>query len=141
MTYEIIKALHIISVVAWFAGLFYLPRLFVYHVNAEAAARPMLETMEYKLYRYIMNPAMVATWVFGIWMLVLIPEWLTGQGWLHAKIFLVILLTGFHHSLNAYRKKLAAGESTKNDKFFRIINEIPTATLIFVVFLVVLKPF
>ncbi|WP_054890593.1 CopD family protein, partial [Pseudomonas sp. NBRC 111129] len=93
MLYLWIKALHIVSVVCWFAGLFYLPRLFVYHAQSQdSISQERFVTMERKLYRGIMNPAMVATYVFGAWMLYLNPGWLS-QGWLHAKLTLVILLT------------------------------------------------
>ncbi len=138
--YDIIKALHIISMVAWFAGLFYLPRLFVYHVHAPKAARPMLCTMERKLYRYIMNPAMMATWIFGLWMMFIIPEYIH-SGWLHAKIALVILLTGYHLSLKKFLKNLAQDNCPRSERFFRIYNEIPSLLLILIVFLVILKPF
>lgn len=143
MTYEVIKSLHIIAVVCWFAGLFYLPRLFVYHAQLEkqqGARHEMLKTMEFRLYRYIMSPAMTLTWVFGLWMLYLIPEWLQ-SGWMHAKLTFVVLLTGYNHVCSAYLKKFARGKNVKSHKFFRIFNEIPTVILIVVVFLVVLKPF
>ncbi len=141
MSYDIIKALHLIAVIAWFAGLFYLPRLFVYHVDApNKAAKEMLTTMERKLYQFIMMPAMAATWGFGIWLLVLNPGWLE-FGWLHAKLTLVVLLTGYHHSLKYFHKQLAAGTCKRSGKFFRLWNEVPTLVLIAVVFLVLLKPF
>ena len=143
MVYEILKALHIIAVICWFAGLFYLPRLFVYHTQVpagETGRLEMLQTMEFKLYRYIMTPAMVLTWALGIWMLILFPEWMH-YGWMHAKLTLVVLLTGFHHVCGAYVKKFARNENKKTHKFFRIFNEIPTVLLIIIVFLVVLKPF
>lgn len=138
--YDVVKALHIISMVAWFAGLFYLPRLFVYHVHAPQAARPMLATMERKLYTYIMNPAMMATWLLGVWMVFIIPEYIH-SGWLHAKITLVILLTGYHVSLKFFLKKLASGKCQRSERFFRIYNEVPSLLLILIVFLVILKPF
>lgn len=139
--YETIKALHLISIVCWFAGLFYLPRLYVYHTDApNKDAAEMLQTMERKLYHYIMTPAMGATWLFGLWLLHLNPGWFS-QGWLHAKLTLVILLTGYHHALGAYRKKFAAGTCHKSGRFFRYLNEIPTIILILAVFLAVLKPF
>ena len=101
--YETLKAIHLIAVICWFAGLFYLPRLFVYHAMAEEKNNEMLKTMERKLYKYIMNPSMVVTWVFGLWMLYLIPEWMQ-SGWLHAKLTLVVLLTGYHHVCGKYVK-------------------------------------
>jgi len=140
-TYLLIKALHLISIVAWFAGLFYLPRLYVYHCQAHGdEAKAMLATMERKLLRYIMNPAMIATWAFGITLLVMNPAWMQG-GWLHAKLTLVVLLSIYHMSLARYRRQLADGRCTKSETFFRIYNEVPTVVLIAVVLLAVLKPF
>ncbi len=142
ISYDILRALHIIAIVCWFAGLFYLPRLFVYHTAAsDNAVKNTLSTMEAKLYKYIMNPSMVAVWLFGLWMVAQVPEWMSGQGWLHVKITLVVILTGFHHVLNHWRKQLAAGTCSKSEKFFRMMNEVPTVILIAAVFLAVLKPF
>lgn len=138
--YETLKAIHLIAVICWFAGLFYLPRLFVYHAMAEEKNNEMLKTMERKLYKYIMNPSMVVTWVFGLWMLYLIPEWMQ-SGWLHAKLTLVVLLTGYHHVCGKYVKIFAADANKKSHKFYRYFNEIPTVLLIIIVFLVILKPF
>ncbi|MFZ2620724.1 MAG: protoporphyrinogen oxidase HemJ [Alphaproteobacteria bacterium] len=140
MTYDMIKAFHIIAMVAWFAGLFYLPRLFVYHVGAPATAKPMLNIMEYKLYHYIMLPAMLTTWLLGILLVILNPSWLS-MGWFHAKFMCVLILSGYHGSLNIYRKRLAADTNTHSEKFFRYYNEVPTILLIMIVVLVVLKPF
>lgn len=138
--YETIKALHLIAIICWFAGLFYLPRLFVYHAMAEQKGNQMLQTMERKLYKYIMHPSMVLTWVFGLWMLYLIPEW--GQsGWLHAKLTLVFILTGYHHICGKYVKVFAQNQNQKTHKFYRYFNEVPTVLLILIVFLAVLKPF
>ena len=140
-TYLLVKALHLISIVAWFAGLFYLPRLYVYHCQAQGdEAKAMLATMERKLLRYIMNPAMIATWGFGITLILLNPAWMQG-GWLHAKLTLVVLLSIYHMSLARYRRQLAQGTCTKSERFFRIYNEVPTVVLIAVVLLAVLKPF
>ena len=138
--YETLKAIHLIAVICWFAGLFYLTRLFVYHAMAEEKNNEMLKTMERKLYKYIMNPSMVVTWVFGLWMLYLIPEWMQ-SGWLHAKLTLVVLLTGYHHVCGKYVKIFAADANKKSHKFYRYFNEIPTVLLIVIVFLVILKPF
>ncbi|MBI1363827.1 MAG: protoporphyrinogen oxidase HemJ [Proteobacteria bacterium] len=143
MMYLTVKAFHLIALVSWFAGLFYLPRLFVYHAahQGEAANHAMLCTMERKLYRYIMNPAMMATWTFGLILVVMEPGWLTGQGWLHAKLLLVLILTGYHVSLGRMVKTFAKGGNTRNHTFYRYYNEIPTILLVLVVLLVVLKPF
>ena len=142
MLYSTLHAFHIIAVVSWFAALFYLPRLFVYHTENQhnKDRTEMLEVMERRLHKAIMNPAMMATWVLGLSLVYLNPYWLEG-GWLHVKITLVVLLTLYHVSLGHYRKKLASGENTKSSKFFRIYNEIPTLFLIAIVLLVVIKPF
>jgi putative membrane protein len=141
MLYLWIKALHIVSVVCWFAGLFYLPRLFVYHAQSEdTISRERFAVMERKLYRGIMGPAMIATFIFGIWLIVLSPGWMS-QGWLHAKLALVVLLTGYHHVCGAQMKRFARGENTRSHVFFRWFNEIPVLILLAVVILVVVKPF
>ena len=142
MLYGFIHALHIISVVAWFAGLFYLPRLYVYHTENQnkKTCTAMLEVMERRLYYAIMTPAMVASWGFGLMLVSLNPFWLEG-GWLHAKITLVVLLTVYHFTLGHYRKRLLWGANTRSGRFFRMYNEVPTLLLIAIVFLVVLKPF
>ena len=139
--YALTKALHIISVVAWFAGLFYLPRLFIYRTEeADAAGKAMLDKMAFKLSKFIMLPAMLATWLFGILLIVQNPA-LMAFGWLHTKLLLVLLLSGYHGHTQVMRKKLAAGTCTKSGKFFRMYNEIPTLFLIAIVLLAVLKPF
>lgn len=142
MDYNIIKALHIISVISWMAGMFYLPRLFAYHV-AMPAGSPQAETfkvMERRLLRVIINPAMIATFVFGIWLIVLNPALLQG-GWLHAKIALVVLMTVFHGFCARWRKALERDHYVHTNKFFRMINEVPTILMILIVLLVVVKPF
>jgi putative membrane protein len=142
MLYLWIKALHIISIVCWFAGLFYLPRLFVYHTNSEdAASRDRFCIMERKLYRGIMLPAMVASLVFGIGLLSMNPGLLKGAGWLHAKLVLVFLLIGYHHVCGAQLKRFARGEPGRSQTFYRWFNEIPVLFLIAIVILVVVKPF
>ena len=141
MLYLWLKALHIIAVICWFAGLFYLPRLFVYHAMAEDdARRERFKVMERKLYRGIMGPSMVATLVFGLWMLYLNPGWLS-QGWLHAKLTLVVLLIGYHHACGALLKRFARGENRRDHVFYRWLNEVPVLFLIAIVILVVVKPF
>ncbi len=141
MLYLWLKALHIIAIVCWFAGLFYLPRLFVYHAMAEdEPSRERFKIMERKLYRGIMGPSMIATLVFGIWMLYLNPAWLS-QGWLHAKLTLVILLIGYHHACGSLLKRFARGETRRGHVFFRWFNEVPVLFLIAIVILVVVKPF
>ncbi|QOF88241.1 MULTISPECIES: protoporphyrinogen oxidase HemJ [unclassified Pseudomonas] len=136
-----IKALHIVAVVCWFAGLFYLPRLFVYHAMSEdAASCERFQVMERKLYRGIMGPSMILTILLGAWMLYLTPGWLS-QGWLHAKLTLVVLLIGYHHACGAMLKRFARGENRRSHVFFRWFNEVPVLFLLAIVILVVVKPF
>ena len=139
-----VKALHVISVIAWMAGMFYLPRLLVYHAETGAGS-PQAETvkvMEKKLMRMIINPAMVAAWVFGL-ALIFMPGGVgIGAGpWLWAKLTLVILLSGFHGWLSAERRRFEHGEIRRTPRFYRMINEVPTVIMILVVILVIVKPF
>jgi putative membrane protein len=134
-----VKALHIVFVIAWFAGLFYLPRLFVYHAQAEdAVSRERFKVMERKLYRGIMTPAMVLTLLSGAWM------WLgfgvTG-GWLHAKLVLVVALVAYHFWLRALLAAFARDENRHSHVFYRWVNEAPLLLLVPIVVLVVVKPF
>jgi putative membrane protein len=134
-----IKAVHIVFVVAWFAGLFYLPRLFVYHASAEdAVSRERFKVMERKLYRGIMTPAMVITLATGLWL------WL-GYGitgaWLHAKVALVVLLVAYHFWMRALMVDFARDANRHTHVYYRWVNEIPTVILFAVVVLVVVKPF
>jgi putative membrane protein len=134
-----IKSLHIIFVVAWFAGLFYLPRLFVYHAEStDSASNERFKVMERKLYRGIMTPCMALTLVFGTWM------WLgygiTGH-WLHAKLVLVAILVGYHEWLGKLVRDFARDANRHSHKFYRWINELPLALLAAIVVLVVVKPF
>lgn len=141
MLYLWIKALHIVAIVCWFAGLFYLPRLFVYHASAQdSASHERFCIMERKLYKGIMLPSMIATLVFGIWLIYLNPGWMQ-QGWLHAKLALVFLLIGYHHMCGAQLKRFARGENTRSHKFYRWFNEVPVVFLLLIVILVVVKPF
>jgi len=137
-----IKAAHIIAMVCWFAAIFYLPRLFVYHaMSDDKISHERFIIMERKLYRGIMTPAMIATWVFGLWMVVLGWDVYKTQGWLHAKLLLVILLSGYHGACGFYRKKLMDNPHYKTHKFWRWFNEVPVFALIIIVILVVVKPF
>jgi len=141
--YPWIKAGHIISVVAWMAGLLYLPRLFVYHADAPAGS-PLSETfktMERRLLRGIMNPAMIATYVFGLTLLATpgVVDW--QRGWMPAKLALVLALTGYHMLLARWRRDFAADANRRPARFYRFVNEIPTLLLIGIVILVVVKPF
>lgn len=141
--YHVLKSLHIISFVAWMAGLFYLPRLFVYHAQATVGSElsQTLKVMEYKLLKYIMNPAMIATFTFGI-LLAFVPGVVGhGSGWFHAKIVFVLVLAGVHGYFAKTVRIFAADQNKKSHKFFRVLNEIPTLCLILIVFFVVMKPF
>lgn len=138
-----IKALHIIAVISWMAGMFYLPRLYVYHVNASIDQAKLLVVMEKKLLRIIINPAMIATFIFGG---LLVYYYIAGgmmktAGWLHAKIVLVLLMGGIHGFLSAARKKFERCENTKSEKFWRMFNEVPVLFMIIIVILAVVKPF
>jgi putative membrane protein len=144
--YEWIKALHIIAVIAWMAGMLYLPRLFVYHCAAETGSvqSETFKVMERRLLRAIINPAMIATWVFGLWLAWLGPDSRYGwfaSGWLWAKIILVLALSAVHGLLARWRKDFALDRNRHSPKFYRIINEIPTVLMVLIVLLVVLKPF
>jgi putative membrane protein len=144
--YEWIKALHIIAVIAWMAGMLYLPRLFVYHCEAEKGSvqSETFKVMERRLLRAIVNPAMIATWVFGLWLAWLGPDSRYGwfaSGWLWAKIILVLGLSAVHGLLARWRKDFAQDCNRHSQKFYRIINEVPTLLMILIVLLVVLKPF
>ncbi len=142
--YPWIKALHIISVITWMAGMFYLPRLFVYHVESAGQQGEMAEifqVMERKLLRIIINPASIATWTFGL-LLVLTPgivDW--SQGWPWVKAVMVLIMTWFHHWLGRRRKELMNGTCTITGRTFRLMNEVPTILMIVIVFMVVTKPF
>ena len=139
----LLKAFHLISMVAWFAGLFYLPRLFVYHASTtDTIGRDRFCTMERKLYRYIMNPAMLATILTGL-ALLHGYAWAMYKtsGWMHAKLTFVVLLIGYHHICGAHVKRFANNGPAKSERWYRVFNEIPTVLLIAIVLLVVLKPF
>lgn len=137
------KALHLMALISWMAGIFYLPRLYVYHAEAEKGSElsETLKIMERKLLKVIMNPAMIATWVLGLLMLHANPEIMTGQGWMHTKLTLVLCMSGFHGYLAYTRKVFLRDENKKTHKFYRKINEIPTILMIVIVALAVVKPF
>jgi len=144
--YAWLKAFHIIAVIAWMAGMLYLPRLFVYHCTAQGGSvqSETFKVMERRLLRLIINPAMVATWVLGLWLAWLGPDSRFGwfnAGWLQAKIVLVLILSAVHGLLARWVKDFAAENNRHSQRFYRIINEVPTALMILIVLLVVLKPF
>ena len=140
--YLLFKSLHLIAVISWMAGLLYLPRIFVYHVeNSEKKeVTEIFETMERKLYFYIMRPAMIATWFFGIILIYINGLDVLSQLWMYIKLGLVLLLTIYHEYLGICLKSFKLNKNTKTSKFFRIINEVPTILLIFIIFIVIFKP-
>ena len=139
--YEWIKALHVIAVIAWMAGMLYLPRLFVYHCEAEAGSKQSetFKVMERRLLKAIINPAMIVSWLAGLYL-----AW-AGQffsaGWFHGKLLLVLLLSGVHGFFARYVKDFAADRNVRSQKFYRVINEVPTILMIGIVILVIVKPF
>jgi|SRR5690348_8750000 protoporphyrinogen IX oxidase len=139
--YEWIKALHIVAVIAWMAGMLYLPRLFVYHCEAKAGSSQSetFKLMERRLLKVIINPAMIVTWLAGLY-LAWSGHWLSA-GWLHAKLALVLALSGVHGFFARSVKDFAADRNSRSQKFYRIINEVPTVLMIAIVILVVVKPF
>ena len=140
--YLLFKSLHLIAVISWMAGLLYLPRIFVYHVEnyKKKETTEIFETMERKLYFYIMRPAMLISWLFGILLIYQIGFESFSQLWLQLKIFFVIILTFYHEYLGKCLTSLRDGSNSKSSRFFRIINEIPTILLILIVFIVIFKP-
>lgn len=136
------KSIHLISAICWMAGLLYLPRMYVYHTKAIVGgeADKMLQLMELRLLKFIMNPAMISTFVFG-----LINAYIYGivalGTWFHMKMFVVMILTIFHGLLSIWRKNFANGVNNHTEKFYRIINEVPTICMIIAVFMVIIKPF
>ena len=140
--YLTFKALHLIAVISWMAGLLYLPRIFVYHVeNSEKKeTTDIFEVMEKRLYFYIMRPAMILSWLFGIILIYISGIDVFSQLWMHIKLGLVVLLTIYHEYLGICLKSLKLNTNTKTSKFFRIINEVPTIILIFIIFIVIFKP-
>ena len=140
--YTTIKALHIISIIAWMAGMLYLPRLFVYHVGAAKGSElsETLKIMEKRLLRFIMNPAFGAAWLFGLLMFAANPD-LLHEGWMHLKLTGIILMSALHHVFGRWRKKFERDENTKSAKFYRWANEAPTVLMIIIVIMAVTKPF
>ena len=139
--YEWLKAFHVIAIIAWMAGMLYLPRLFVYHCEAEPGSRQSetFKVMERRLLTVITNPAMAASWVLGLWL-----AWTGGwyaAGWLHAKVALVLVLSGVHGFFVRCVREFGADRNRRPQKFYRIINEVPTILMIGIVILAVVKPF
>ena len=140
--YEWIKALHVIAVISWMAGMLYLPRLFVYHCEAEAGSKQSetFKVMERRLLKAIINPAMIVTWLAGLY-LAWAGHWFSAPAGCTAKLLLVMLLSGVHGFFSRCVKDFAADRNTRSQKFYRIINEVPTILMIGIVILVVVKPF
>ena len=140
--YPWLIALHLIAVISWMAGMLYLPRLFVYHADAKKGSQlsKTFKTMEYRLMRYIMAPASIATWVFGGLMLYSSPM-LLENGWIHVKLLCVVIMTGLHHAFIKYRKNFAADKNTRSAKFYRFMNEAPTVLMVVIVIMAIVKPF
>ena len=141
MSYEIIKSLHIISVISWMVGLLYLPRLFVYHADTliGSVQAETFKVMERRLSKVIMTPAMIASFIFGLWMLALNPE-LVSEPWFHVKFVAVFLLAGVHGKFSKMRRLLENDEKPLSSKTYRIWNEIPTVLMIIIVVMAVAKP-
>jgi|SRR6185369_12540547 len=139
--YDWIKAAHVISVIAWMAGMLYLPRLYVYHAGVKPGSElsETFKVMERRLMRAIINPAMMATWVFGATLVYLGHHWT--EGWFHAKFALVLLMQIVHAGYSKWRKQFAADQNRHDAKFYRLMNEVPTLLLIGIVILVIVKPF
>jgi putative membrane protein len=136
-----IKAVHVLAIISWMAGMLYLPRLFVYHCDAEVGSKQSetFKVMERRLLHAIINPAMVVAWVTGLWL-----AWSFGyfrEGWLHGKLALVVLVSGVHGMLSRYTRDFAADRNRRSHKFYRVINEVPTLLMIGIVILVIVKPF
>lgn len=137
-----IKALHLVSLISWFAGIFYLPRLFVYHaMSQDQISHDRFIIMERKLFRGIMTPAAVATVASGIWMISLAPDYYLSQGWLHVKLVLVALVIAYHVSCGWFIRRFRDGRNTHGHVFFRFYNEAPVFALIGIVVLAVVRPF
>jgi len=139
--YEWIKALHIIAVIAWMAGMLYLPRLFVYHCEAEPGSQQSetFKVMERRLLKAIINPAMIAAWLLGLW-LVWSAGWYSA-GWMHAKFALALAMSAVHGLFVRYVRAFAEDRNRRSQRFYRIVNEVPTLLMIAIVILVVVKPF
>ena len=142
--YNWVLAFHVMSVISWMAMLFYMPRLFIYHVEYAkngVAFTDVIKVQEEKLWRIIGNPAMIASLLSGLLMIYLNPDLFQSGVWLHVKLTAVVVMLGYHHSLGVLRKKLEEDRCTKSGKFFRFYNEVPTLLMMVIVIMVVIKPF
>jgi protoporphyrinogen IX oxidase len=142
--YNYVKAFHVIAIIAWMAGMLYLPRLYAYHADAAAGSElsETLKIMERRLLKVIITPAMIATWLLGLWLVFGfdVIDW-RSAGWLHVKLTAVILLSGMHGAFSKWRKDFEADRNTRSSRFYRLINEVPTVLLIIIVIMVIVKPF
>ena len=139
--YLLFKSLHLIAVISWMAGLLYLPRIFVYHSEADhESQKKVFKIMEKKLYNFIMMPAMLLSWIFGIFLIHVLGFSIFAELWMQIKIFAVVILTYYHFTLGKYLNDFAVDNNNKSSKFFRIYNEIPTTILIVVIFVAIFKP-
>tara|TARA_A100000164_G_scaffold4376_1_gene3936 strand:- start:115 stop:549 length:435 start_codon:yes stop_codon:yes gene_type:complete len=140
--YLTLKALHLIAVISWMAGLLYLPRIFVYHAekSSEINVSEVFKTMEFKLYNYIMMPAMILSWIFGLLLISSIGFDQLSNYWLILKFIFVVILTAYHFFLGTCLNKFKRNENKLSSRFFRVFNEIPTLLLILIIFVVVFKP-
>ncbi len=141
MGYEYIKAFHLIAVISWMVGLLYLPRLYVYHAETDIGSvrAETFKVMERRLLRAIMNPAMILTFGFGIWLIVLNPS-LLSEGWMHVKIFCVLLMSACHGKFAKMRRLLENNEKPLTSKMYRIWNEVPTGLMVIIVIMAVVRP-
>ena len=140
--YDWLRALHLIFVITWMAGLFYLPRLFVYHADVEVGSDPdrLFQSMERRLLRVIMDPAIFGTWTLGL-LLLWARDWqFLSEGWFHGKFSAVVVLTVFHMFLARWQRRFAEGQNQKSSVFYRRVNEVPTLLMVAIVLLVILKP-
>ena len=140
-SYLLFKSLHLIAVISWMAGLLYLPRIFVYHSETDdRSQQTVFKTMEKKLYNYIMMPAMLLSWLFGIGLIHSLGFSVFSELWMQIKSISVLILTHYHFTLGKYLRDFASDNNQKSSRFFRIYNEIPTIILIVVIFIVIFKP-
>jgi protoporphyrinogen IX oxidase len=139
--YEWVKVAHIVSVISWMVGFLYLPRLMVYHFTSPVGgeASEIFKVMERRLLKAIMTPAMISSWIFGLWLMISIAGWT--QAWFISKLFLVLILTVFHMISARWVREFAEDKRERSERFYRIVNEIPAVLMIFIVILVIIKPF